>query len=129
MIPLYLAPPVIGFLLLAAHYYRAENYPGIILSLLMTGLIFVRRPWAARVLQMGLLLGAVEWLRSILFLVMARNEAGAPYLRLAIILGGVCLFTALAALVFQTSRIRTYFGFGAIAKSGTGNADAPTTHS
>ncbi len=129
MTPLYLAPPVIGFLLLAAHCYRAENFLGIILSLLMIGLIFVRRPWAARVLQMGLLLGAVEWLRSTIFLVMARNEAGAPFLRLAIILGAVCLFTALAALMFQTGRIRTYFRFGAIPGSGTGDTDVPTTHS
>jgi hypothetical protein len=31
---------------------------------------------------------------------------------LALILGGVSLFTALSALMFQTSRLRAYYKFG-----------------
>lgn len=123
MTTLYLAPPVIGFLLLAAHFFRAENYLVMMLSLFLTGLIFVRRPWAARTVQIALLLGSAEWLRSTILLAMARSDMGQPFLRLAIILGGVSLFTALSALMFQTNRIRAHFGFGAVPDSGNGNTN------
>ena len=123
MTTLYLAPPVIGFLLLAAHFCRAENYLAIILSLFMIGLIFVRRPRAARAVQIGLLLGSAEWLHTTASLIMARKAMGEPFLRLALILGSVSLFTALAALVFQTSRIRAHFGFGPRPNSSNGGAD------
>ena len=117
MTALYLAPPVIGFLLLAAHFLRAENHLAVILSLIFAGLILVRRPWAARAAQIGLLLGSAEWLRSTISLVIVRQEMGAPFLRLAIILGGVFLFTLLAALIFQTSRIKAHFGLGSVPAS------------
>ena len=123
MITIYLAPPVIGFLLLVAHFFRAENHPAMILSFFMTGLIFVRRPWAARTVQIGLLLGSVEWLRASTALVIARHEMGEPFLRLAMILGGVFLFTVLSALVFQTRIIRAHFGFGPIPKLKKGNTN------
>ena len=117
MTALYLAPPAIGFLLLAAHFYRGENYATALISLLMIALIFVRRPWAARAIQVALLLGSIEWARSTVSLVLARQEMGEPFLRLAIILGGVSLFTALSALIFQTSRILAHYRIG-LASSG-----------
>jgi hypothetical protein len=109
---LYLIAPVAGFLLLAAHFYRSENLLLALVFLLAIFLVSVRRPWAAYAMQICLLLGAVEWLRSTISLVLARSAAGAPFLRLAIILGSVTLFTALAALVFRTRRLRKHFGFG-----------------
>ena len=124
MTALYLAPPVIGFLLLAAHFFRAENHLAVILSLIFAGLILVRRPWAARAAQIGLLLGSAEWLRSTISLVIARQEMGAPFLRLAIILGGVFLFTLLAVLIFQTSRIKAHFGLGSVPASRNGKTEA-----
>jgi hypothetical protein len=113
----YLIPPVAAFLLLAAHFYRSENLLVALVFLLAIFLAFVRRPWAAYALQILLALGAVEWLRSTISLVLARSAAGAPFLRLAIILGGVTLFTALALLVFRTRRLRDHFGFEAVANA------------
>jgi hypothetical protein len=112
---LYLIPPVAAFLLLAAHFYRSENPLLALVFILVIFLAFVRRPWAAYAMQICLLLGAVEWLRSTISLVLARSAAGAPFLRLAIILGGVTLFTALASLVFRTHRLRNHFGVGTVA--------------
>jgi hypothetical protein len=40
----------------------------------------------------------------------ARAAAGAPYLRMALILGAVALFTLLAALVFRNARVRRFYG-------------------
>ena len=123
MTTLYLAPSVIGFLLLVAHFFRAENHPAMILALFMTGLIFVRRPWAARTVQIGLLLGSVEWVRATISLVIARHDMGEPFLRLAMILGGVFLFTVFSALIFQTRRIRAYFGFAPVPNLRKGGTD------
>jgi hypothetical protein len=109
MTALLLLPPVLAFALLAAHFYRAGVYAGAVASVVLILLVVVRRPWAARVIQAALLLGSLEWLRSTIELVQMRSAMGAPYLRLAIILGGVCLFTALCALVVRTSRLKSHF--------------------
>ena len=110
---LHVFSPVLAFVLLAAHFYRSGNYAAIAACALALALFFVRRPWAARILQAGLLLGALEWARTAITLALARSEAGQPYLRLALILGGAALFTALAALVFRSERMRSHFGFEA----------------
>jgi hypothetical protein len=112
MANLYLIPPVMGFVLLSAHFLRGENHLAALVSFLMILFVFVRRPWAARTIQVCLVLGSVEWLRSTISLVLSRSEIGEPFLRLAIILGGVTLFTALSALVFRTSKLRDHFRFG-----------------
>ena len=107
---LYCFPPVLALLLLAAHFFRAGN-PAMWIVLLLLVLFLVRRRWAARVLQVSLLIGAVEWSRTALALIAARSETGQPFLRLALILGAVALVTALCSLIFQTTRMKTWFRF------------------
>jgi hypothetical protein len=109
---LYLLSPFLAFLLLAAHFYRASNFAAALVALLALALLFVRRSWAARAAQVLLLLGTIEWVRATIALVLARSEMGQPYLRLALIMGAVSLFTALCALVFRAARLRTHFGSG-----------------
>jgi hypothetical protein len=123
MTSLSLAAPMVAFLLLAAHFFRADNQLGLWVSLLAIVLIFVRRPWAARALQVLLVLGSLEWLRSAVTLIHARGELGQPFLRLSLILGAVFLLTALSALVFQTSRLRAYFKLDPEAASNEGDLD------
>ena len=78
---LYLAAPAVAFLLLAAHFLRAEHMVAAAARVLIVSLLFVRRPWAARLLQAALLLGSLEWLLSIIALVRTRTGMGEPYLR------------------------------------------------
>ncbi|WP_319548262.1 hypothetical protein [Desulfogranum marinum] len=52
-------------------------------------------------MQVLLVLYSLEWLRTMVNLVQLRQEYGMPWVRLAIIIGGVALFTALSALVFR----------------------------
>jgi hypothetical protein len=111
---LYLLAPALAFGVLGAHFFRSAgyfvpNYLAIAVCIAMTVLLFVRRPWAARAVQVALVLGAIEWVRWTFVLVNTRQEVGAPYLRLALILGGVALLTALCALLIQTPRLRAYF--------------------
>ncbi len=61
-------------------------------------LLFVRTPWAARILQIALAIATLEWLRTAWVFAAARAAADQPYARLLVIIGAVAALTALAAL-------------------------------
>jgi hypothetical protein len=105
-----LLPAGLSALVLAAHFLRAGNSALLLASLSLIALMFVRRAWAARAIQVGLLLGTLEWLRTLLFLVAVRKQAGEPFVRLAVILGAVAAVTGASALVLQTRTLRQHFG-------------------
>jgi hypothetical protein len=107
-----LALPLLALLLLAAHFYRAGWLPLAALSAALTLLLAVPRPWAARTVQAALVLGAVEWLRALAALAAMRVAAGQPYLRLALILGGVAALTLAAAWIFRHRSLRARFRLG-----------------
>jgi hypothetical protein len=94
-------PVVLSALVLAAHFYRSRNLPLVALSLSLPLLLLVREHWSARVVQAGLFLGALEWLRTLAFFAGQRMEAGRPWTRLAVILGAVAALTALSALAVR----------------------------
>ena len=98
--------PALAAIVLAAHFFRAGQVAAAALSVGALLLLAVPRAWAARVLQLALLAGAVEWLRTLALFASARIAMGQPYLRLALILVGVALFTAASAAVFQQSALR-----------------------
>jgi hypothetical protein len=95
--------PALALLLLGAHFFRAGLVPVTVVCVGMIALLFVRAPWAARTLQVALALGTVEWLRTAWVVASARAAVGEPYARLLLILGGVALVTALAALVLRAA--------------------------
>ena len=105
-----LLAPILSALLLGAHFLRAGQWAGVAASLALLALVAIPRRWAARVAQAALLLGAAEWMRTLLQLVAQRREENAPYTRLAAILGAVALLTALSALAFESRRLRARFG-------------------
>jgi hypothetical protein len=101
--------PGLALLLLAAHLVHAGLIPLASVALMLIGLLSVRRPWAARVVQVVLLIGAIEWVLTAVGLAQLRASHGEPYLRLAAILGAVTVFTVLAAAVFRHPALRRYF--------------------
>jgi hypothetical protein len=105
----WLSVPFLALVLLAAHFYRAGWMSLAVLSAVLTLLLAVPRPWAARTLQAALALGAVEWLRTLIAFAAVRVASGQPYLRLAAILGAVAAFTLLAAWIFQHRALRARF--------------------
>ena len=109
MVVLQLLPAVLAALVLAAHFLRAGHSLFMLASLGLVGLMFVRRPWAVRVIQVTLLLGTFEWLRTLVLLVTFRRQAGQPFTRLAVILGCVAAVTAASALLFRTRALRQRF--------------------
>ncbi len=110
---LQLLPAGLSAVVLAAHFLRAGNRGLLLAALCLLVLMFVRRPWAARIIQLGLLLGTLEWLHTLLVLMTVRMQAGEPFARLTIILGSVAAVSAASTLLFRTRRLRRRFGFTA----------------
>lgn len=115
-----LALPALALLLLAAHLLHAGFVVATVVTLLLGALLAVRRPWAGRVLQLVLALAVVEWLLTATRLSQLRAQHDQPYLRLALILGGVAAFTALAAALLRHRRLRAWFGWPAADAGGDG---------
>ncbi len=110
--------PVLACVLLAAHFFRAQQLALAAVSALAPLLLAVPRPWAARTMQLVLAAGAVEWLRTLLVFSSERIAMQQPWLRLVAILGTVALLTAASALVFRSPALRRRFGLGAPAPGG-----------
>lgn len=101
MTVLLLTPAVLSALLLGAHFLRSGHVLIVLLVLSAVPLLLLRRRGAVRLVQAMLLLGALEWLRTLWQLAQFRVMVGAPYLRMALILGAVALFTALSAALLS----------------------------
>ena len=91
-------------LLLAAHFSRSGNYILVGVSLLLPLLLLVRKPWAGVTLRIALVLGGLEWVRTLVRLVSERRDLGEDWIRMAVILGVVALVTFLAAQAVRTTR-------------------------
>jgi len=104
-----LLPVFISFLLLAAHFIRAGQTLIVVVLLSLLLLLILRKFWVPMVIQLTLLLGAIEWLRTLVSVAQMRIESGQPWMRMAIILGAVALFTALSCLVFRVGALRKKF--------------------
>ncbi len=87
-------PAVLAFLLLGAHFLRFGQLPLVAGCLLLIVPLFVARRGAQVLAAGALALGALVWLWTLAADVQARLALGAPWMRLAVILGAVALFTA-----------------------------------
>jgi hypothetical protein len=101
-----LIPVILPFGLLAAHFSRANLFPLVIVSLAIPLLLLIRKAWAARSIQILLLLGALEWIRSMFGYIEVRKSIGEDWGRLAIILVTVALLTACSGLVFRGKSLK-----------------------
>lgn len=97
---------VMSFMLLSAHFLRDGQMLFVATALALPFLLLLRKRWTVRVVQLGLVLGAIEWIRTLLALQAIRVEQGMPWTRLVLIIGGVALFTGCSALVFFHSSLK-----------------------
>ena len=93
-----LLPLLLSALVLAAHFYRMGNLGFVAFVLVLPLLLITRERWAVRVVQVGLVLAAAEWIRTAISIAQIRAASGAPATRMFVILGCVAAFTALSAL-------------------------------
>lgn len=111
MIFIRLLPVLISFLLMAAHFVRAGQTGIAFVLLAFLLLLTLRKAWVPRFMQLILLLGAVEWVRTLISVALMRIELDMPWMRMAIILGAVAVFTALSCLVFWNKALRDRFQY------------------
>jgi hypothetical protein len=88
-------PVVLSLVILGAHFMRYGNSIGVFGSLVLIALLIVRRPWVARLMQVALILGALEWVRTLYELAEVRAAHGQPFTR-----------TFCSALLFQTPALK-----------------------
>ena len=99
-------PIVLSLVALGAHFLRFGNELGVIAAIVLIGLLFLRRAWVARLVQVALVLGTIEWLWTMYTLVQIRAAQSAPSTRMVLILGAVALVAFGSALLFQTQRLK-----------------------
>jgi hypothetical protein len=99
----------LSLVVLGAHFLRYGNEIGVAVSLAPIALLFVRKPWAARIVQVVLALGAIEWATTLIGLVQMRLAQDQPATRMAIILGVVVMVTAASALLFETQTMKRIY--------------------
>lgn len=101
-----LLPVFVSFLLLAAHYLRAGQTLVLFILAGLLLLLFVKKYWVPWVIQLALLLGAVEWIYTLVSVAQMRIDLGMPWARMGIILGVVAMFTLFSGLVFRSRALR-----------------------
>ncbi len=102
-------PVVLSLLMLGAHFLRDQSHIGVAVSLLLVGLLFIRRAWVARLVQVALVLGALEWLHTLYVLAKLRAAMGQPATRMIVILGVVAAVTFCSALLLQSARMKRIY--------------------
>ena len=105
-----LVPVILSLAVLGAHFLRDGNWIGVIGALVLMILLFVRRAWVARLMQTVLVLGALEWIRTLNALVTVRVAHDLPFTRMAVILGGVAAVSLCSAILFQAPALKRRYG-------------------
>jgi hypothetical protein len=106
------APIVLASLLMAAHFLRGGQLILVLACLLTPLLLLFRKRWVPLLVQGLAYAGAGVWVKTALALVAQRRLAGAPWGRMALILGGVALFTGLAGLLLNAPAVRRRYRTG-----------------
>jgi len=101
-----LLPFIIASLLMAAHFLRADQQGLMVVSLLVPGLLFIKRKWVTYVIGAFVIMGGLVWIDTASRLYHIRTVFGQSPTRMLIILGAVTLFTLSSLLVFRLGKIR-----------------------
>lgn len=105
-----LLPAALSLVTLGAHFLRGGQWVLLVVCVALLAALALRRRWAAASVQLGLILGAAEWVRTLVLILSQRRAAGEPYLRMVLILGGVAAFTLASAFPFYLPVLRRRFG-------------------
>ena len=107
---------LLSLAVLGAHFLRDGNMPLVVACLILIALLPVRSILIARLAQLALVLGSIEWLWTLYRLLEVRIALGQPYMRMVVILAVVAALTLSAALAFRTRTLTDFY------RSGSGRA-------
>ena len=102
-------PIVLSLVTLGAHFMRYGSDLGVVGVVVLIGLLFVRQPWVARLMQVALVLAAILWVHTLFDLAQLRIGLGHSATRLVIILSTVATVTLCSALLFQTKDLKKIY--------------------
>ncbi|MEZ6854953.1 4Fe-4S binding protein [Halodesulfovibrio aestuarii] len=105
----WLVVPVLGLLLLAAHFFRFGDMGLAVAIVAMSGLVFTRFGWARFVCSATLFISSFLWVQTGIDFVQIRMAVGQPWMRLVMIMVGVCAFSLLGAWILTTEKADTRF--------------------
>jgi len=106
-----LSPIALSLLLIAAHFLRMGYIALVVVAVGSIGLLAVRRGWAARIMQILLILTALVWGWTMSQYIEQYRAQGRDWRRMVIILSAVAAFTLASVLVFRLPPVRRrYFG-------------------
>lgn len=104
-----IALPILSSVLLAAHFSRVQNDWLALLSLLFPLVLFIRKKWILRIYQTYLLAGGIIWIERVFHYAQIRESQGRAWIRLAVILSAVALFTLISALALERKKIQKHY--------------------
>jgi hypothetical protein len=107
---IFLLLPLISLLLLAAHFLRAGQSVLMLLALLGCLFLIVPRAWAAHLIRLALIVGAMVWLHVLVSMATIRWTMDQPFLRLSVILSCVLVITIGSVFVFAHPRVKRFYG-------------------
>ena len=108
-----LFPVGLSILVLGAHFVRSGPLLLTVFCIFLIAGLFYRKPVTARLVQLALFLGPIEWILTASSLAAYRSTAGEPSTRMVIILGSVAAFTFLCIFVFNTKTMKERYGLSA----------------
>ena len=106
---LLLLPVFFSSLLAAAHWLRGGFLPLVIVSLIAPFLLIIPQKWAARTVQLFLVLMSIEWIRTMISKILERIQEDNDWIRMAAILAVVALITAASACVFFSKTLKARY--------------------
>lgn len=95
-----LLPVFLSSLLIAAHFLRAGLPLVAFVCLMVPFVLLFPRRWAARIVQVFLILSTLEWVRTLLVIAEVRVQMGQQWVRMAVIILAVACITAGSVYVF-----------------------------
>jgi polyferredoxin len=114
MTAVYLIPIVLSSLLLGAHFFRSSNIGLTLLCVFAPLALLIRRFWIIRAFQLTLIVGGLIWIYTAYNIMQWRISAGQPWIRTAVILGAVALFTIGSAYAFEINKVKAKYRNGAL---------------
>ena len=97
------------FLLMGAHFLRAGWNVLMLLSLASPLLLLYRKKWVALLLQLFLLFGAIEWIRTMVETISFRMNTGQDWSRFFIILLVVVMLTLYSGISLRIKPLKDHF--------------------
>ena len=96
----------LAFLILAGHFLREGNLILMFLCFFVPFLLLIKRRWGLIVVQLFAYGGVFVWLYTMVLLVQERMLLGSSWVRMAIILSVVAMFTGVTGALLHASFVQ-----------------------